>query len=845
MAISTHSTKPIANGLHKYKEKENRRPEGTLNSDYMLTNAGSNGSIPKRYQSVVTEGTPLTSFGVRNDDNQLRSHSPPNHIQPQLHQRPLKPVKEFLTTHPTVDQQSDARWHSNSKTNAHTRSQTEITIKNVNAALTKSLNKLRQEPLHIATINGHRTPSYAEPTPSRPMTARVISHKNTGTATTSNLFYQLSGGMKGSLPAELITRRPTSSLATNKPFNGASNSRISSGTGPVIVQQPTAFIHNEVRSNHIPNVHVSTPDRTPTKSPDTNLHQSDGSNFNSVTMEENFDGSRRFKKESNQPTIIKSTGRPESPTSRTRSADNQHRSLPEVSVNPHIQSSVQKTNEHSPLSYEINRNGDKHTNYHNIQVEPVDTPKRVSSPVQSRRSTSQTTSTTHNVLSSSGDPLNDAYIDRDNTGAHVLTTENKQTTMNNDYSSMPKQNTNQQIKKQNSSTPPSSPTTQELNNIWQKQKDKYPITSARATSANRQNRRPHRPSCRLKNYGDESESETTLTRTQSRDDGMNHRRGGPPSDLGSDAWSDLTSEFSDTKLRKHPNIRTSTPNITRHSSSLSSKEVGQIRKQLTDLQVMYNDLLKLLDIDIESVRSSHKSSTSSQADHNSRRHRFRKVTPVTTVRQSNLDMMEINQRFTRLESSLVTLAESIAKLSAQVQMQRVIKDDINNLRQEVSELRQQLQQQGGRQQSSAHVGISGITLSTLPTSHQPTRLISPNVQRLTTANSTNPLNASTSFMPSSSMIQRSNSIIDPRQARKIEQFFGTEAMLRYFLSLLNYEEYAAILEHEKIGIYELPYISERKLQSLGIPYGPCARIIYEAQQYFISLLTLKSSGIDV
>jgi hypothetical protein len=54
-----------------------------------------------------------------------------------------------------------------------------------------------------------------------------------------------------------------------------------------------------------------------------------------------------------------------------------------------------------------------------------------------------------------------------------------------------------------------------------------------------------------------------------------------PSDLGSDAWSDLTSEFSDTKFRKHPNIRTSTPNMTRQSSSLSSKEVGQIRKQLT------------------------------------------------------------------------------------------------------------------------------------------------------------------------------------------------------------------------------------------------------------------------
>jgi hypothetical protein len=64
---------------------------------------------------------------------------------------------------------------------------------------------------------------------------------------------------------------------------------------------------------------------------------------------------------------------------------------------------------------------------------------------------------------------------------------------------------------------------------------------------------------------------------------MIHRHGILPSDPGSDGWSDLTSEFSDTKIRKHPNIRTSTPNITRHSSSLSSKEVGQIRKQLTGL----------------------------------------------------------------------------------------------------------------------------------------------------------------------------------------------------------------------------------------------------------------------
>jgi hypothetical protein len=53
---------------------------------------------------------------------------------------------------------------------------------------------------------------------------------------------------------------------------------------------------------------------------------------------------------------------------------------------------------------------------------------------------------------------------------------------------------------------------------------------------------------------------------------------------------------------------------------------------------MYNDLLKLLDVDIESMRSSHKSSTSSQAEHNNRRYRFRKVMPVTSIRHSNIDM---------------------------------------------------------------------------------------------------------------------------------------------------------------------------------------------------------------
>ena len=60
---------------------------------------------------------------------------------------------------------------------------------------------------------------------------------------------------------------------------------------------------------------------------------------------------------------------------------------------------------------------------------------------------------------------------------------------------------------------------------------------------------------------------------------------------------------------------------------------------------MYNDLLKLLDIDIESVRSSIKSSTSSQAEHSGKKSRFRKVMPVTSMRQANPDMRYSIQSF--------------------------------------------------------------------------------------------------------------------------------------------------------------------------------------------------------
>jgi hypothetical protein len=58
-----------------FKKKENRRPEKPVNVGQASSNSDSNGSVPKRYQSVFNNGTPLTSFGVENDENYPRTHS--------------------------------------------------------------------------------------------------------------------------------------------------------------------------------------------------------------------------------------------------------------------------------------------------------------------------------------------------------------------------------------------------------------------------------------------------------------------------------------------------------------------------------------------------------------------------------------------------------------------------------------------------------------------------------------------------------------------------------------------------------------------------------------------------
>lgn len=43
------------------------------------------------------------------------------------------------------------------------------------------------------------------------------------------------------------------------------------------------------------------------------------------------------------------------------------------------------------------------------------------------------------------------------------------------------------------------------------------------------------------------------------------------------------------------------------------------------------------------------------------------------------------------------------------------------------------------------------------------------------------------------------------------------------------QKYANAFEKEKVGMVELPYLSEERLQKMGVPLGPRLRILQEAR----------------
>ncbi|XP_015769305.1 PREDICTED: uncharacterized protein LOC107347845 [Acropora digitifera] len=141
----------------------------------------------------------------------------------------------------------------------------------------------------------------------------------------------------------------------------------------------------------------------------------------------------------------------------------------------------------------------------------------------------------------------------------------------------------------------------------------------------------------------------------------------------------------------------------------------------------------------------------------------------------------VNKRFGRLESHVVTLARSVAHLSSELRSQASISQDMDDMRRQV------------------HVQECSVE----------------NVDQL----------------------DRQNTVLQTRRVQKLRSFFGEDPpLLAIFLKKLGYERFADNFEAEEVGILELSYMTEERLQGLGIPLGPRLRIMEEVKKIAANLV---------
>ncbi|XP_023218810.1 uncharacterized protein LOC111621009 isoform X1 [Centruroides sculpturatus] len=261
------------------------------------------------------------------------------------------------------------------------------------------------------------------------------------------------------------------------------------------------------------------------------------------------------------------------------------------------------------------------------------------------------------------------------------------------------------------------------------------------------------------------------------------------------------------------------------TSNLDNTEVAVIRKQLEGLELMYSEILRILGVKPTNCNATN-SRTSSELFRPSRRrvygslssltgrssvsrgtHSFRDKRGYTDRRKSKDSKSCASKRLQRLESHVITLARSIAHLSSEMRTQQMLIQELDSLRRDVGWVQEQLQ--------LVRLSSSGGT---------------------TTENHVRSSKGHHSTSQSKDWDRLRKEILElisPGRVQKLTKFFGDEPpLLRQFLKKLGYEKYAPQFELEKIGIMELPYLTEDRLQKIGIPMGPRMRILQEAQMSF-------------
>ncbi|KAL0829438.1 hypothetical protein ABMA28_004207 [Loxostege sticticalis] len=230
----------------------------------------------------------------------------------------------------------------------------------------------------------------------------------------------------------------------------------------------------------------------------------------------------------------------------------------------------------------------------------------------------------------------------------------------------------------------------------------------------------------------------------------------------------------------------------RTDSDASTGDARAIRRQLRGLENMYAEVLQLLGVRKPASLAKHPTWESRLSS--KRRYGSMSSLPSSSVssrpvrekrRSSNdhrkkHDLKGINKRFQRLESHVVTLARSVAHLSSEMRTHHLVMQEVDAVRAELLALRHMYKSQqyirSGHQRHSDPFSFS-----------------------------------------------------NPDRVKRLTKFFGDEPpLMRLFLKKLGYEKYAALLEKEKVGAAELPYVGEDKLRALGVPLGPRMRILKEA-----------------
>ena len=148
------------------------------------------------------------------------------------------------------------------------------------------------------------------------------------------------------------------------------------------------------------------------------------------------------------------------------------------------------------------------------------------------------------------------------------------------------------------------------------------------------------------------------------------------------------------------------------------------------------------------------------------------------------------------------MARSVANLSSEIRSQQVLVQEVEALKAEIHQLR--ISQTNSKTMSPRNPSQSH-----------------PNLQFDSGRNLHNSsvFKSSMGFYP-----------ISANRVRKLTNFFGEEPpLVKQFLKSLGYEKYASIFEEAKIGMLELPYLTEDRLEKLGIPTGPRLRILQEAK----------------